>query len=241
MGLLIDGDSLIRTTNLPAATTLTVMGWFLFHSGPVDENWETPFYFGGAAGDTGDFLQLFGNTGGFELYNNVGGTTTGSAWETDVWHHLTMVRKGNGTGDILFYLDGVLDITHTTGVLSTGALEIGDDNFTEQIDADVAAIKVWNAVLTADEILNEMQTFLPKRWTNLNCWTPGVRDTVDFLDYSGAGNDWTENGTIAIGGGPPISWGAAVPMALEVISAVGVEHLPPDRAHTYQHQPIMAH
>lgn len=86
----------------------------------------------------------------------------------------------------------------------------------EWLDGVSAGIKLWNAALTADEMLRESYTLMPQRYADLICVIPGVGiDTKDLSAY-GAGRSGSATG-IAYEDGPPISYGG-FPILLPQVS-----------------------
>lgn len=138
---------------------------------------------------------------------------TGSALSADTWYHMAFVRTAQA-GDVLFYLNGVLDITHahSTEFQSTSTrMEFGGVLTTDQspFSGRVAAIKLYSTNLSVAEIQNEMHKILPSRTDSLTGWYPGFPGAVERLaDYSGLGRNWTEAGTLTDEDPPPVGWGA---------------------------------
>ena len=60
----------------------------------------------------------------------------------------------------------------------------------------MAAVKLWSGVeLTEAALWNEMRAYQPARLGDLHLWTP-LLDSGNVKDYSGAGRDWTLNGSV---------------------------------------------
>ncbi len=118
-----------------------------------------------------------------------------------------------GTGDIDFdgYWALPSDAAFTT-VNNRGAdmtelnLTLGNDIANERFGGRIAAVKVWDAVLTSAELQNERHTYTPKRHTNLHLWSPLIPKGggTSFLDYSPNSRHWTQGGTVTDVDGPPI-------------------------------------
>jgi hypothetical protein len=102
----------------------------------------------------------------------------------------------------------VLDITAASmpGSVTNAKLWIGNDNDAEFLNGRAAAIKLYDAVLTPAEIVQEMRQYLPARTANNNGWYPLFTTNDDQTDFSGLGRDWTVGGTLATEDGPPIPW-----------------------------------
>ena len=102
-----------------------------------------------------------------------------------------------------------------TGAASSGSftsLRIGYDNdWGQSLHGYVADFKWWTVAKTATELLQEAYILRPADTTNLYYWLPMFPGSGERArDYSGVGGDWTENGTLTDGDGPPISWGAPI-------------------------------
>lgn len=201
------GDDLRRTANLPTITAFTIMGWFQI---VVDRNAFSCFMaFGSNAGGGAYYaLQTPADGTTLALWNN-SSSVSGTGLSTGTWYHLAFTCAGTGAGQLLAYLNGVLDITHSGNAgPSAGRIEIGNDLDSEFLNGRAAAIKIYSAVLTAAEIAQEMRQILPLRTANLNGYYPLFSTDDDEIDFSGAGNNWTVTGTLATEDGPPIPWGA---------------------------------
>ena len=90
--------------------------------------------------------------------------------QTGTWYHVCRTR--NGTAQKV-YVNGVLDSSETrTCTFTTANLYAMNDLASGWIDGRIAAIKIYTAELTAEEIANEMWTYTPRRTANLNTWSP---------------------------------------------------------------------
>jgi len=115
----------------------------------------------------------------------------------------------NGLNCTIF-LDGIQEATAADlGNVSNARLWIGNDKFDEPFDGRVAAVKIWEAALTADELRQERWSYAPRRTANLwACYSIIDLAPGNFgLDMSGNGRDLTANGTLTYEDGPPITWG----------------------------------
>ncbi len=131
------------------------------------------------------------------------------------WYHMAVCTDGTST---LFYLDGVLDITGAGFTETFDVIEFGLNNFGDSCDARFAGIKMWSDKLTVAEVNAERNTYLPKRTTNLLGFYPCQFGATERLrDYSGGGNDLTNNGTLTDEDGPPLSWGGRVELLGELV------------------------
>lgn len=199
------GESLTRTANLPSATSATLMGWFKIST---DRNTYTAMMAFGPS-SPGNYYAVMTDVDGTTMALWNGGTfPTGTNLTAGTWYHLAMTVNGAGGGTLLSYVNGVQDISSSTiGGLTLATIYFGNDVDGDWLNGCYAAIKVYDAVLTADEIKQEMKTYLPVRVTNLNWFWPGILHT-DTSDYGGNGRNATVNGTLATEDGPPIAWGS---------------------------------
>lgn len=208
-------SQLARTVNVPSSTSFTMMcmtrpittgtfqGILVFGS-----NSTSDYYYAGTD-----------NSNNFQLYNRSAGFS-GSAMVTNVWTHIAMTVSGTGAGQFLGYKDGALNITGDARAITLNELRIGNDFDNESYGGNVAAIKIYNRVLTADQINAERWFAMPVDWAGLNSAYPlgtawdvansGLvipRGVVSrWPDVSGQFSEWTETGTIDVDSGPPIQF-----------------------------------
>jgi hypothetical protein len=200
-------DSLSRTANNPAVTSFTMMGWFYFTS---FASYNICLTLGANA--SGQYYQMESNfTGGnsFALYNSAG-PSNGNVLSLSTWYHLAMTVAGTGAGQFLGYQGGVLEVTHAGSATPTNAkMWVGNNPDSDGCPGmRAAAVKVYGAVLTAAEILQEMRQIAPVRTANLNNFLPMVDSTLanNYKDYSGNAFDLTAGGTLVTADGPPVPW-----------------------------------
>lgn len=198
-------DDFAKTSSLPASIlNHTLSFWFMLHTAP--SSGQTRYLCTHSGG--GHFFDVFmQNDAVLEYYTN-GNFVTGSTILTGIWYHFARTIA-SGSNACKVYLNGIQDIQGTDVSLATGApstVSIGYSPSSESADMTVAAIKWHTAVLTPEEILNEMMQYLPLRTINLYSWSPSLSITDDGIDYSGNGNSWTVNGNPINIDGPPIPW-----------------------------------
>lgn len=201
------GDVLTRTTNLPGLTC-TLMGWFRV---TTDNNAAQAIFQNGdtSAERTMQLNTLWGAaTPVLQVYygNGVSGDNGTTALSAGTWYHFAVVMQGTGQ-PVLGYLNASLEITsgNLHAQVSSEKLLVGNNNDNENLVGRAAAVKVYSAALTAAEIAQEMQQYLPVRTANLNGFYPLWRSD-DVGDYSGNGNNWTVGGTLGTEDGPPIPY-----------------------------------
>lgn len=140
----------------------------------------------------------------------------GSTLTSATWYHMALVRES--VTSLKAYLNGVVDATSTgdvTGRTSPNRLDYSGyaSGGSSPFNGRGTAFKAWGAALTADEIVNEMYSFMPRRWANLHQWSPMLAHS-DVTDISGNGFNWTADGSPTTEDGPPaVSWGGSVPRA----------------------------
>lgn len=213
-------DRLTRTAGLPSPSLFTMMGWFYLS---VDRNDFTTFLTLEDAGSFGNLLQTNG-TGETLTIWSLSNTTVGGILPIATWTHLAFTSDGTS---LRAYINGVLNITRvgiTTASITT--MTFGNDNINEFLNGRGAAFKVWDATLSADEILTEMRYYAPVRLQSLHLWAPCF-DTATVTDLSGNARDLTIGGTLAVEDGPPIAF---APRQLRTTSRPGAAPPAPDPA-----------
>lgn len=193
-----------RSTDLPSETTMTIMGWFRLVS---DRNVTGRFFtFIGASGSIGIRVTSTGTR--FSTTTGAAAGTAGTDLTVGTWYHLTMTHV-TGASNLKGYVNGVLDSSMagiTLGTPSGLFVGIGGAGAASWVDADVQAIKAWNAVLSPAEIVNEMWSVIPVRFADLYGWWPMLNIDSDELDMSGFGRNWTVTGSPTTGDHAPVSW-----------------------------------
>jgi len=191
-----------------ANAAYTIMGWVYLSS---DLNDYTHFFHTGGQevydGDT-DFVGT--DTDGTTLRAGcAGGTsdsfTTGSALTVAQWYHIAMIRSS--ATSLKVYLNAVEDLSYTNDVSSrvmSPLMTVGQYNG-KNVNGRIAAIKVWDAALSTDELSSERYSLLPCRWANLWAYLPTLSAGSLEKDYSGNGRDFTVNGTLTVEDNPPIA------------------------------------
>lgn len=199
------GEQVSRLTSLPGITSFTMMGWFQI---VTDRNVFTAFMCYGASGN-GFLYETQTQSDGTSLAGWNGITTfNGSALSVGTWYHLAMTVAGTGAGQFLIYLNGVLDITADGNVTNPNEkIYYGNSDSNEWLNGKFAAGKIYSAVLTANEINQEMRQYLPVRTANLNTFCPflTIEGGSSTVDYSGNTFDMTVTGG-SLEDGPPIPW-----------------------------------
>jgi hypothetical protein len=196
-------DYLERTTGAPSRTAFTMMGWFKI---VVDTNAVATFLRFKASGSADNFVVSTDADGVTLMVFNNSVTDTGTALNVGDWNHIAMV--GDDT-NVTIFLNGIQDCQVAQATLTLAHIQVGNaPEFSEFLNGLAAAVKIYDVVLTAAEILQESLQYAPVRFADLNAWYPMIdHATADAAkDYSTFKRDFTVNGTLAIENGPPIPW-----------------------------------
>ena len=174
------------------ADPYTLMLWQYFNV--LDNN--TGIFYRGAENEA----YLF-NSGGVKIFWDGPGVYSSTVFSTDTWYHLAFTRTASATE---LFVNGASDVTG--GAPGTAAeFTLG---YRRGSNTRRAAVKFWGALLSDEEILQEMYFHVPIRTAGLERWHPFVSPGSTFRDYSGTGvADFDVYGTPTQGEpGPPITW-----------------------------------
>lgn len=206
---LTDGTS-VAVSGLTAGQ-YSVLGWVLLAS---DIN------------TYGGIVSLENSAGGptCGLFTKVDGTTL-TCWDQAgnepgigsvsaaiaTWYRFA-ITVGAGT-TALYVGTGAAALTKASAVQSQSTnpnrLCLGTSLYNDWFDGRLAAVKVYNATLTDDEVDLELGQYVPRRLADLVAWYPLVNDV---RDYSGQGRDQAAGATATtVEDGPPIPWGPLRP------------------------------
>jgi hypothetical protein len=213
MAVVLSGSdpSLSRTANLPSITNFTVMCWFLMASDL--ESTTILMAIGNPGADQAIYVAFGFVAGSLQLDVDIsgGGGGSGTTISLNTWYHFAITRSGTGAGQTLVYLNGILDITPTNTSTPT-ASGIWWGTYpglgVPPIDGRYAGLMIYDSVLTAADIQQQMRMYRPVITTNLNVFAPCVELTLasNVLDLSGNGRNLTLAGTNSVADGPPIAW-----------------------------------
>lgn len=197
------GDSLTDTANLPTVTAFTWMAWAKIS---VDRNNYSQFFTYDANNSDEVQAYIIGTASDGTTLDTFNGLVeaTGSALTVGTWYHLAATVSGTSGANFLVYLNGTLDISANARSVSPTKIWLGNDAASEFLNGSLAAVKIWDAVLTAQEILQEKQQYLPCRTANLNRFYPLINSqfTTDHFNK----RTLTQAGILALEAGPPIPW-----------------------------------
>lgn len=195
------GNNLSRTTNLPTIYSSTMMGWIY----PTAFGALNTCVCNGAASGGNFYAAGVGASSGNKVavYAGVSLAYGTTILTTNTWYHIAITVAGTGAGQTLVYLNGVQEISTQAGTGFTAAKHlVGDSAGGDPVTGRVAAIKLYNGVLTADQIKEEMRCYAPVNLTNLLSWHPLFNHT----DTGQYGTAYTIAGTVTTAQGPPIPW-----------------------------------
>lgn len=207
-----NSERLFRTSG-PSMTAFTAMGWARVEPGTTGT--QGLFSMNGYnvcacwRDSPGDALFTFDGV----VYNP---STLPSMPSTGEWWHWYVKCSGTGSGQIEYGWRRPSDAAYvaTSGATLNSGITVTDMSFglgdDDYFNGQMAAIKVWDAALSAAEIEQEMWLIRPIRTANLHLWTPMVDTTLatNYTDYSGNGRTLTAANTPSVEDGPPITWGA---------------------------------
>ena len=209
-------SGLKRTVNCPSRTAFTAMAWMRPTSasnylyGPVLSN------DGGGSEQCYEIYYDY-TSSKLVIWNTSDGYTGSASITINNWYHVTMI--GSAT-ELLGYLNGVLDVTAATYSMTPTTLFFGSDSWAEAGNAVcqgmLSCFKVWDRVLSVDEIKAEMYFAMPVSCVGLNsCYpmpnrqdllsagVPPMRANSDPLaDWSGNGLNLTRFNDVVVGPGP---------------------------------------
>lgn len=163
-------------------------------------------------GDSSNFYALMhrGDIGAINLYNGITLVNGSTSISLNTWYWIGVVVSGIGAGGMNAYLNGgsSAEATHSGNVLVTVKdIYIGTTPGNDQYTGRIGNNYVYDAVLTATEIAQQMRQVVPVRTANLLFWSPFIK--VETSDYSGSGNTLTQTGTPTIADGAPVAWSGA--------------------------------
>jgi len=145
----------LNTSGLIAPTNYSVELVFLFTEG--NDQWRRIIDARDRRSDTGFYVEPGGN---LQVYPDLTGAT--GAWTTNIYHHVVLTNDG---ATVSAYLDGAAQFSGATGLMNLnnpdnpGLLmsffldnSIAGGAPNEFSDGRVALIRLWDNVLTADEV-----------------------------------------------------------------------------------------
>ncbi len=212
-------DDNVQITHFNRPDTLTLEAWVKNTTEPGERDiisWSNS-----AGGFTSEFLQ----EGDSVYYAEWNGTLWATSFRADIsdgnWHHIAIVRNGNGPNNVSMYRDGVLLGTNTINNSGpTDDLRIGAENYfivQRFYSGTLDELRIWDYAKTQAEIQNNMVYELSGTESGLiliynfnqgiaNGNNPSVTTLLDSGPNSNNGtlNDFALNGTTSnwVGGAP---------------------------------------
>ncbi len=234
-----DGDELRLTASSPDQDgSLTVMVWAVMRSSSVSEfgcivslsDSSSRFWFIQEITSGSDVMVMRMKVGAGDT-SIVGPDLTG---EQDIWfcyamrYDQTDVDYRTRRFDAATFTDHGSDTPTNSDLVISHVLLGETPSGGEWWDGSFDNLKVWEALLTDDEIENESRFYVPQRTANLFMWNPLLVGD-EWQDMSGNGRDLVEAGTmVADQDGPPIPWAPARHRLLLPPAGVTVQTLRPD-------------
>ncbi len=198
-------DYLYRLTDPPSANSVTVTGWLYIST---DTNAVAVLMVQGNAGGTVYQAMVLDSTGTtLQIVTNNGSSTGTTSLSVGTWYHIAYTRDG---ANHTIYLNGEVEVTRSDNISLTPYSFLLGGNGTNTFNGRLSYFKVWDGVLTQDEIRNEINSIRPVRRLNLHAWYPMFPGATErLLDYSGNGRDMAELGTLTEEAPPPVGWGGS--------------------------------
>jgi hypothetical protein len=225
------GDYLQRSADLPDPEAFTMCAW-LYRTGAIG-GWDSSVPLIISDGDVlymtialdGSDVLIDSSDDNDDIISDPG---------TDTWFFAAFTA-GSGNGNLKGYAALPSDALSTASI---NPVDFAEDLISLNHSLEglafigrIAAVKVWDAILTQDELENERAQYVPNRTEDLHIWSPFINTGgTSFLDISGNGRNWTESGAVTDADGPPIPWkrrrrffvpvavvvGTALPMAMNL-------------------------
>jgi hypothetical protein len=198
------------------STLFTVCFWAVLD---VDRNASGALWGLYGAGDTYTVIYNANSDGtSMSIEADGGANIAGPNMVVGRYYFMAVTRNGTGTNTCSFYYatPEAASFTVTTNNLSTTMTPttevVGANNFNLSggwINGRMASLKQWNAVLGADELMQERWSLTPVRTANLFSFHPfleGGATPEARLDYSGNGRHFSGGTGSATGDNPPVTW-----------------------------------
>lgn len=175
-------DTPSRTTNLPTAGGFTWCGWV---SLSVDRNsTSNPFSYGpNTAAQKAMETDATGTK--LNLWDGTNLTAMVTDMQVGMWYHLAFSWNGSV---MVGYVNGLIEATSpSTATNPSTKIYFGNSVSNEFINGRLAHYRIWNAVLSQQEIAKEMRSTVPVRTASLNSWYPLDNLATHLLEAGGNG------------------------------------------------------
>lgn len=216
MSIRVDGtDELRITTSLPSPINFTICMWFWYPSVIGAGNWQGLWELTHNTGQNNHFYAEWGNEASqIDVWGDDSLPVAGLATTAATWHFYAAVMNSSENATQYIAAATAATISSASGacghnVTAPALLRLSETIYGgEDFDGRYAAVKVWEAELTADEIARERWSIKPQRTANLYGWWPMFPGSTERLrDYSGNGHNWSVVGTVVDEVHPPVPWG----------------------------------
>ncbi|GAA3251603.1 LamG-like jellyroll fold domain-containing protein [Nonomuraea helvata] len=206
----VDGESYTRVTGLAGVASWTVTCWarLAVNRGTTTVLWQID------NGTGTSRLRCNAWDGAALTYQTDDGGWFGLAGQTmtvGTWYYIGISADAN-PGLVRVRVRAAGSATWGGGnpaqanvTISANTLRLGDGQAANEfLNGSLAAVKVWNAPLTLEELELESWTYMPQRTTGIRGWYPFTR--VETVDYSGQSQVLTGGSGATLEDGPPIPW-----------------------------------
>lgn len=193
-----------RTANIPGQAAATIAFWYqpsttasayapicaLFRNASGREI--------GIIAQNGTALDLFWTNGGASSSNTFGTVAA------NTWYYIALTSGGTAIGALDGYVRSQTATSFTTVANTSTVDSLAPDRIFLNEDGygsggvqtkRFANLKVWDRVLTTDELYQEMQVSMPTIYESINLWCPLDDATTDQDDYGPNNRDLTVTGT----------------------------------------------
>lgn len=198
-----DGEGYVGTTGLPGGT-FTVTFWAYL---AADRNYYSTFV---SIDSASSYTQIATALDGVTLtaFNSVAGSTTAtSPLALNTWYAMAFVQdSAAGTGTLYWGTDPntLSSVTSSAGGHTPTHFRIGGfRNTGEWLNGRIAAVKVWNSVLTPAQIATELQSF--DAVVTADLLRVHKLQMPETTDYSGHGYQLTGGSGATVEADPPVS------------------------------------
>lgn len=190
------GEYLRKFDRIPTPSNFTIAAWVYMVNAA---NYRSIFSLGGST-DTTMYAAVKSTQNNLTLWNGVS-ASQGNALADDIWVHIAMSCSGTGVGNLLAYQNGVQDVSHAGNAnVVNDEIRLGYNVGGDAANLRVAAVKVYQRVLSANEILLESKQYCPVSTVGLTHWLPGP------TPFGQIGGPWVVSGALSVDPGPPIPW-----------------------------------
>lgn len=202
---------LYRTTNLPSSTGFTLCGWFVQRGTQS----ASGVVLAGLIASGGSAYNYIGYSGSnIVIATAAGSTIVAAAPSSGTPFFFALTCSGTGAGSLIGYIAerGASSLTTASRAgtsFTVNYIGISDATFGLWTNGDFGPLYIFDAVLTADQLLSQSHVIRPLWTANMNSWFPMMRMTLanNALDYSGNGRTLSSSGTPVVSDNPPLSWG----------------------------------